>query len=138
MNRTALLATVALVGLLGATFAVASMVGDRGAGAAATPATATAAAEPAEREPGRSADAAKPRSGRELFGHTCGSCHALKAAGASGRFGPDLDESRPSAARVRRMIRTGSLDGIMQPGLYTGRDARRVAAYVARVAGRRP
>ena len=44
---------------------------------------------------------------------------------------------RPSAAGVRRMLRTGSLDGVMQPDLLQGAAARRVAAYVARVAGRR-
>jgi mono/diheme cytochrome c family protein len=74
---------------------------------------------------------------RAVFAETCASCHTLADARASGMFGPDLDAARPSAARVRTMIRTGSLDGIMQPGLLQGADARRVAAYVARVAGRR-
>ena len=64
-------------------------------------------------------------------------CHALAAAGVSGLIGPDLDAVRPSAARVRRAIRTGSIDGVMQPGLLRGREARAMAAYVARVAGRR-
>ena len=67
-----------------------------------------------------------------------------RAAGATrwptpappGAFGPDLDAVRPSAADVRRMLRTGSLDGVMQPDLLQGTAARRVAAYVARVAGR--
>ncbi len=75
------------------------------------------------------------RTAREAFAHSCGACHALRDAGAHGVAGPDLDERRPDAERVRRMIRTGSLDGVMQPNLLTGRDARRVARYVARVAG---
>jgi mono/diheme cytochrome c family protein len=70
------------------------------------------------------------------FLQTCGSCHTLKAAGANGVVGPNLDEVRPSAEKVRTWIRRGSVDGIMPAGLLTGRDARRVAAYVARVAGR--
>jgi hypothetical protein len=35
------------------------------------------------------------------------------------------------------MIRSGSIDGVMQLGPLHGRQATRVAAYVARVAGRR-
>jgi mono/diheme cytochrome c family protein len=136
VSRAALLATAALVALLGATFAVASAVAGRHPGAG--PAPAPAAATPAPAPAGKPAAPARAQTGRELFAHTCGSCHALADAGASGQFGPDLDDARPSAARVRRMIRTGSLDGIMQPGLYRGREARTVAAYVARVAGRRP
>jgi len=76
-------------------------------------------------------------SGRELFAHACGMCHTLRASGMRGMFGPDLDKTRPSEARVRRMIRTGSIDGVMQPDLLRGAEARRVAAYVARVAGTR-
>jgi mono/diheme cytochrome c family protein len=75
-------------------------------------------------------------SARQVFSHTCGMCHTLGDAKARGLFGPDLDEARPSAAKVRRMIRTGSLDGVMQPNLLRGERARRVAEYVARVAGR--
>jgi cytochrome c5 len=78
-----------------------------------------------------------PRGPRATFGHACGMCHTLRAAGASGRIGPDLDAVRPSAARVRRAIRTGSLDGVMRPGLLRGRRARAMAAYVSRVAGSR-
>jgi mono/diheme cytochrome c family protein len=79
---------------------------------------------------------AKGGSAEAVFAHTCGSCHALRAAQSNGLFGPDLDAARPLAAEVRRMIRTGSLDGVMQPGLLKGERARRVADYVARVAGR--
>ena len=63
--------------------------------------------------------------------------HVLTDAGTAGRFvGLDLDAVKPSAADVRRTPRTGSLDGVMQPDLLRGAAARRVAAYVARVAGR--
>ena len=93
-----------------------------------------AAAEPRE-EPVEEPVAA-PATSREVFAETCGGCHALTDAGTAGRFGPDLDAVKPSAADVRRMLRTGSLDGVMQPDLLRGAAARRVAAYVARVAGR--
>jgi cytochrome c6 len=74
------------------------------------------------------------RSPRELFASTCGMCHTLRAARVTGLVGPDLDAVRPSEARVRRAIRNGSIDGVMQPGLLRGEDARSVAAYVARAA----
>jgi mono/diheme cytochrome c family protein len=79
---------------------------------------------------------AAPTSARGKLGEQCASCHTLRAAGATGEIGPNLDERKPSAARVRQMIRTGSADGVMPAGLLKGRDARRVASYVARVAGR--
>jgi mono/diheme cytochrome c family protein len=78
--------------------------------------------------------ATRPSGPRELFASTCGTCHTLRAARVRGMVGPDLDAVRPSAARVRRAIRNGSLDGVMQPGLLSGDDARGVAAYVARAA----
>ena len=88
-----------------------------------------------EPTPAASPSPAPARGARAAFVETCGMCHALQAAGTHGFVGPDLDETKPSRARVRRMIRTGSIDGIMQPGLLEGRDARAVASYVARVAG---
>jgi cytochrome c6 len=127
---------IALAAVVAATFAVAlGAMSDQPKPAAAPPETTqdTPASEPARSD---TAASDVPDSARELFAHTCGGCHALRDAGAAGMFGPDLDEVRPSAARVRRMLRTGSLDGVMQPDLLRGEQARRVAAYVARVAGR--
>jgi len=71
---------------------------------------------------------------RQVFAHTCGMCHALADAGSAGVTGPDLDELRPTAAQVRRKVRVGSLDGVMQPNLLRGAQARAVARYVARAA----
>lgn len=74
---------------------------------------------------------------RKVFADSCGSCHTLAAAGTEGRIGPDLDRLAPAAARVVRAIRNGgSGRGVMPANLLTPPDARRVAAYVARVAGR--
>ena len=73
---------------------------------------------------------------REVFAEACGSCHTLRAAGANGFVGPDLDELRPSAEQVRQAIRTGGArNDVMPSNLLVPRDARRVAAYVARTAG---
>jgi cytochrome c6 len=77
-----------------------------------------------------------PESAKDIFLHTCGSCHTLSAAGATGGIGPNLDEARPSRERVRTMVRNGAISGAMPAGLLTGGDLERVAAYVSGVAGR--
>jgi mono/diheme cytochrome c family protein len=75
-------------------------------------------------------------SNKDTFAHTCGTCHTLRAAGVKGVIGPDLDKSdrKLTFAVVREQIRTGSLDSSMPANLLTGKDADRVARYVARVA----
>ena len=73
---------------------------------------------------------------KELFLHTCATCHTLAAAGATGGIGPNLDQVRQTRQRVLNQIRTGSLSGAMSANLLTGKDANRVAAYVAQNAGR--
>ena len=65
----------------------------------------------------------------------CSGCHTLKAAGASGSVGPDLDQVRPTAAAVASIVKSG---GGAMPS-FTGKlnDAQiaAVAAYVSTVAG---
>jgi cytochrome c6 len=73
---------------------------------------------------------------RDLFGHECGTCHTLDDAEVTGGVGPDLDRARPTRARVLAMIQNGSVDGAMPANLLTGREAERVASYVADHAGR--
>jgi|SRR4051812_20191279 mono/diheme cytochrome c family protein len=76
--------------------------------------------------------------GRNLFRQACWSCHTLKAAGAQGVTGPNLDEiGTVSKQRVLSAIKIGGTgDGRMPPGLYQGKDAEAVATYVSTVAGR--
>jgi mono/diheme cytochrome c family protein len=69
---------------------------------------------------------------REVFAHTCGTCHTLRRANVKGIIGPDLDKRVLTTAQVRRMIATGSLDTVMPRNLLVGEDADRVARYVAR------
>jgi mono/diheme cytochrome c family protein len=81
-------------------------------------------------------DAVKNLSDKGAFAHTCGTCHTLRAAGVKATIGPDLDhpQRKLTFARVRDQIRTGSIDGSMPSNLLIGKDADRVARYVARVA----
>lgn len=75
--------------------------------------------------------------GKRLFASSgCTGCHTLKAAGATGRVGPDLDRQRPSAAQVARKVRSGG-DGMPSfRDRLSAREIETVAAYVAEAAGR--
>lgn len=81
-------------------------------------------------------DEVRNLSDKDAFAHSCGTCHTLRAAGVKGVIGPDLDRTdrKLTFALVRAQIRTGSLDSAMPSNLLVGRDADRVARYVARVA----
>ena len=66
----------------------------------------------------------------------CGGCHTLKAAGASGTVGPNLDQLQPSAAAVSQIVRSGG--GVMPSfsGKLSDAQIMAVASYVSTVAGR--
>ena len=76
--------------------------------------------------------------GKGLFRQSCWSCHTLKAAGAQGVTGPNLDELSPlTQQRVETAIRVGGTGtGRMPPQLQTGENAKAIAYYVSQVAGR--
>jgi mono/diheme cytochrome c family protein len=76
-------------------------------------------------------ETAKGQPVKEVFSHTCGTCHTLRRAGVKGIIGPDLDRAVLTQREVREMIRTGSLDTTMPRNLLVSRDADRVAKYVA-------
>ena len=102
---------------------------------------------------------ADTQNGKTLFSGTCGGCHALQAAGTSGKIGPDLDNAFAAVVAdgysqssienlVLDQIRLGSgevatytthnkfkVQQSMPANLLKGQDAIDVAAYVASVAG---
>jgi len=102
--------------------------GDAGSGA-------TRSDQPAEAPLRSSEDETRGQSAKQVFAHSCGTCHTLRAAGVTGGIGPELDspERKLTVRLVRDQIRTGSLDSSMPANLLTGGTADRVAAYVARV-----
>lgn len=71
--------------------------------------------------------------GKSLFVESCGGCHELSDAGTSGAVGPNLDEVKPDADRVKSMIDNGG--GAMPAGLLDGEERDTVAEYVAEAAG---
>src|SRR5215218_3702795 len=75
--------------------------------------------------------------GRELFGRRCAQCHTLAASNAVAQVGPNLDQLRPPKELVLDAIKNGRVrgSGQMAAGLYSGKDAEDVAAYVAKAVG---
>jgi mono/diheme cytochrome c family protein len=83
--------------------------------------------------------------GRELFAQSCAVCHTLAATKSVGRTGPNLDirvgvDIATAAGRkalVEGAIAEGRARGLgqMPAQLYTGREAKEVAEFVAAVAG---
>jgi mono/diheme cytochrome c family protein len=79
--------------------------------------------------------------GRALFAHSCATCHTLAAAAAVGHVGPDLDLDSAVVSNpgfVLNAIELGRArgNGDMPAAIYSGRQARDVAEFVAAVAGR--
>jgi mono/diheme cytochrome c family protein len=89
---------------------------------------------------GRVATPGNPTLGKALFlraGIFCASCHTLKAAGATGRDGPNLDTAKPSYARIVEFVTNGRPPTKRWPtgspgyrGELTKADIRAIAAYV--------
>ena len=85
----------------------------------------------------KKSSAAGQTSGSAVFASAgCSGCHTLKAAGAGGTIGPNLDQLRPSAAAVSQIVRSGG--GSMPSFSSKLSDAQItvVASYVSAVAGR--
>ena len=92
---------------------------------------------------GTAGAAAKPPSalgndGKAIFQNECASCHTLKAAGATGTVGPNLDQLKPATAIVVRQV-TSPPPGVM-PSFKTSLTAAQilaVAKYVSSSAGKK-
>jgi mono/diheme cytochrome c family protein len=79
--------------------------------------------------------------GQQLFVQKCGACHTFDAAGTNGQVGPNLGDIAVTKGDVLHAIRTGGgrhtkgqgtvSSGNMPAGLYSGKDAQDVAAFVA-------
>jgi mono/diheme cytochrome c family protein len=74
--------------------------------------------------------------GEKLFSDNCASCHTLKAAGASGKVGPDLDQLKPGPQLVTTQVNNGGGAMPAFKGKLTDAQIKEIADYVAENAGK--
>jgi mono/diheme cytochrome c family protein len=93
-------------------------------------------AEATEKE-ARGGESSLSAEGKTVFSSTCASCHTLKAAGASGEVGPDLDELEPDLATVEHQVVNGGggMPAFGKEGALNPKEIKAVATYVSSVAG---
>jgi mono/diheme cytochrome c family protein len=73
-----------------------------------------------------------PVAGKQVFAVAgCGGCHTLKAAGATGNVGPNLDQLKPDAARVAHQVVVGGGPMPSFKAALTPKQIQDVAAFVA-------
>jgi mono/diheme cytochrome c family protein len=85
----------------------------------------------------KSGPAAVEGSGVQLFYSAgCGTCHTLKAAGTRGTTGPNLDQLKPDAATVRRVVTNGKGGMPSFGGDLSAKEIKTIADFVAAGAGR--
>ncbi|HEY6961463.1 MAG TPA: cytochrome c [Gaiellaceae bacterium] len=98
-----------------------------------TPSSTSAATTTAPSGGGGQGDAA---AGKAVFTSAgCSGCHTLKAAGATGNVGPNLDQLKPSFARVKRQVIHGGGPMPAYKGQLTDKQIDDVAAFVSSAAG---
>jgi mono/diheme cytochrome c family protein len=84
-----------------------------------------------------SQDTKSASSGNDVFATAgCANCHTLKAAGANGRVGPDLDQLNPPQATVESQVTNGGGGMPAFKNTLTAAQIKAVAQYVASNAGK--
>ena len=74
--------------------------------------------------------------GKAVFASAgCNSCHTLKAAGATGTVGPNLDQVKPPYDKVVTQVTNGGGGMPAFKGTLSPQQIQDVAAYVSSVAG---
>ena len=87
--------------------------------------------------PGGTTLSAAQKEGRVLFAERCSTCHTLADANAVGRVGPNFDVLPPAEKLTIDAIENGRAGkGQMPAQLLEADEAKKVAAYIAEVAGR--
>ena len=105
------------------------------------PAKAEGSPAPAKPAPaaGGTAAAGDPVAGKKVFTTIgCAACHTLKDAGSSGTIGPNLDQRKPTAAKIRDRVTNGkgAMPAFGKSGQLTAKQIDDVVAYVSSVAGK--
>jgi mono/diheme cytochrome c family protein len=98
--------------------------------------TAATNAPPAASGGGGGTKAAAP-DGKQIFTSAgCAGCHTLKAAGATGNVGPNLDTAKPTEAKVEHQVTVGGGAMPAFKGRLTPAEIKAVAKFVASSAGK--
>jgi mono/diheme cytochrome c family protein len=74
--------------------------------------------------------------GKQIFASNCASCHTLKAAGATGTVGPNLDQLKPTQAVVDRQVTNGGGAMPAFKSTLTAAEIAAVAKFVSSNAGK--
>jgi mono/diheme cytochrome c family protein len=75
--------------------------------------------------------------GKAVFASAgCGACHTLKAAGATGNVGPNLDQLKPAEPIVERQVTNGGAAMSAFKGRLTPAQIKAVAQFVSSSAGK--
>ncbi len=91
---------------------------------------------PAPSSGGAAAPSAAP-DGKKVFASAgCGSCHTLKAAGATGTIGPNLDQLKPAEPIVERQVTNGGASMPPFKGQLSVAEIKAVATFVSSTAGK--
>jgi mono/diheme cytochrome c family protein len=122
---------VSVLFFVGMLAAVLTLGKEREAAKAANPATTTSTQPTSTTGAPAKAPQGDPVAGRSVFASAgCTGCHTLKAAGATGTVGPNLDQLKPPYARIVRQVEHGGK--IMPPfaGRLSATQIHDVAAFV--------
>jgi mono/diheme cytochrome c family protein len=72
-----------------------------------------------------------PAAGKAVFASAgCGGCHTLKAAGTNGTVGPNLDQLKPTEARIVHQVEVGGGPMPAFKGQLSSKQIQDVAAFV--------
>ena len=72
-----------------------------------------------------------PVAGKAVFASAgCGGCHTLKAAGATGTVGPNLDQLKPTSTRVAHQVEVGGGPMPAFKATLSAKQIQDVAAFV--------
>jgi cbb3-type cytochrome c oxidase subunit III len=74
--------------------------------------------------------------GKTIFTQNCAGCHTLKAAGASGNVGPNLDQAKPPKDLVVAMVENGASPMPSFKDTLSDEQIQAVADYVSKNAGK--
>ena len=131
-----LVSVLFFVGMIAAVLTLGKEKAEPHAAAATTQQTSTSSAPPSSTAPtstagGGGAVQGNPAAGKAVFQSAgCTGCHTLKAAGATGTIGPNLDQLKPPYAKILAQVQHGGKIMPAFQGKLSATQIQDVAAFV--------